>query len=250
MRSARKDVIFGSRAILEAIDNGKEIEKVLLRNGQSNELTSQLLALLKQNQIPFQYVPIEKLDRITEKNHQGCIAFISPVIYQNIEEIITRCFEDGRDPFILLLDEISDVRNFGAISRSAECFGVDAIVVPMKGSAQINSDSVKTSAGALMKIPVCRVMSLSKTVEYLQNSGIRVIAVTEKSNTNVQQLTYEGPLALILGSEEYGISESCLRRADDLVRIPMLGTIESLNVSVSAGIVLYEIIRSKVSNQD
>lgn len=243
---SRKDIVFGSRAIIEAIDTGKEIDKVLVKRGQSNELTDELIDLLKQQQIPFQLVPIEKLNNISQKNHQGCIAFISPVVYQDFEEIIINCFEQGKEPFILLLDEISDVRNFGAISRTAECFGVDAIVIPMKGAAQINADAVKTSAGALLKIPVCRVQSLTNTVDYLQKSGVRIFGITEKAEKTTSDVAYSGPIGLILGSEEHGISNACLRKVDELVKIPMLGTIKSLNVSVSAGIVMHEVVKCRM----
>lgn len=240
------DYIFGIRAISEAIRSGKEIDKVLVRKGLTGELYLELFAEMKQNNILYTYVPAEKLDRITRKNHQGVIAFISPIAYHNIETIIPTIFEQGRVPFILLLDSLTDVRNIGAIARTAECAGVDAIIVPEKGSAQINADAVKTSAGALHYVPFCRVKSLVNTVKYLKDCGLQVIAATEKAADNYFISKLTEPIALVMGAEDTGISEDLLRISDALVRIPTLGQIQSLNVSAAASVLMYEVVKQRM----
>ncbi len=240
------DFIFGVRAITEAIRSGKEIDKVLIRKGLAGELFQELFQEIKENNISFQYVPVEKLNRITLKNHQGLIALVSPIAYNNIESIIPWLFEQGKTPFILILDCITDVRNIGAIARTAECAGVDAIIVPEKGSAQINADAVKTSAGALNYVQVCKAKSLINTVKFLKDSGLQIIAATEKTSEPYFKLNYTEPLALILGSEDTGISSDLLRIADHLVRIPLMGRIESLNVSAAASIIIYETVKQRL----
>ncbi|MFW9596981.1 MAG: 23S rRNA (guanosine(2251)-2'-O)-methyltransferase RlmB [Paludibacter sp.] len=240
-----KDMIFGIRAVLEAIESGKEIDKILVRRDMTNDLSRELFAALNGLEVPVQKVPIEKLNRITMKNHQGVIAFISPVAYQHIEDIIPSIYEAGRMPFIVVLDGVTDVRNFGAIARTCECAGVDAIVVPLKGGAALNGDAVKTSAGALLKIPVCREHNLTNTLKYLSSSGIKLVAATEKASENYTQTSMSGPVAIVMGSEEDGVSPENLRLCDGMVRIPLLGTIESLNVSVAAGILIYEAVRQR-----
>ncbi|MDP4210731.1 MAG: 23S rRNA (guanosine(2251)-2'-O)-methyltransferase RlmB [Bacteroidota bacterium] len=244
--SQNNDFIFGIRAILEAIRSGKEIDKVLVRKGLSGELFQELLTEMRESKILFQQVPNEKLDRVTRKNHQGVIAFISPITYQNIEEIVPALYEKGKVPFILVLDSLTDVRNIGAIARTAECAGVDAIIVPEKGSAQINGDAIKTSAGALHYIPVCRVKSLNSTVRFLKESGIRTIAATEKASDTYFNVDMKEPLALIMGAEDTGISLELLRSADHLVRIPISGHIESLNVSAAASVLIYEAVKQRL----
>lgn len=238
-------MIFGIRAVLEAIESGKEIDKILVRRDMTNDLSRELFAALNGLEVPVQKVPIEKLNRITMKNHQGVIAFISPVAYQHIEDIIPSIYEAGRMPFIVVLDGVTDVRNFGAIARTCECAGVDAIVVPLKGGAALNGDAVKTSAGALLKIPVCREHNLTNTLKYLSSSGIKLVAATEKASENYTQTSMSGPVAIVMGSEEDGVSPENLRLCDGMVRIPLLGTIESLNVSVAAGILIYEAVRQR-----
>ena len=238
-------MIFGIRAVLEAIESGKEIDKILIRRDMTNDLSRELFAALNGLEVPVQKVPIEKLNRITMKNHQGVIAFISPVAYQHIEDIIPSIYEAGRMPFIVVLDGVTDVRNFGAIARTCECAGVDAIVVPLKGGAALNGDAVKTSAGALLKIPVCREHNLTNTLKYLSSSGIKLVAATEKASENYTQTSMSGPVAIVMGSEEDGVSPENLRLCDGMVRIPLLGTIESLNVSVAAGILIYEAVRQR-----
>lgn len=240
-------MVFGIRAIIEAIKSGKEIESLYLQRGLTGGIILELRSLLKENEMGFQLVPVEKLNRLTPKNHQGAVAFISPISYDKIENIIPLIYEKGEVPLILMLDGITDVRNFGAIARTAECAGVHALIVPSKGSAQINPDAIKTSAGALYKIPVCRHESLFRTAKFLQESGLQLVACTEKTNDYLYQPDYTVPTAIIMGSEESGISSDMIRISDHLAKIPMFGEIESLNVSVSAGILLYEAVRQKLA---
>jgi len=240
-----KDMIFGIRAVLEAIQAGKEIDKILLRRDMTSELSRELFAALNGLEVPVQKVPIEKLNRITMKNHQGVIAFISPVAYQRIEDIIPAIYEAGRLPFIVVLDGVTDVRNFGAIARTCECAGVDAIVVPLRGGSALNGDAVKTSAGALMKIPVCRESNLTTALKFIASSGIKVIAASEKATQNYTEVSMTEPLAIVMGSEDEGVSPDNLRLCDQMVRIPLLGTIDSLNVSVAAGVLMYEAVRQR-----
>jgi len=237
--------VFGIRAVIEAINSGKEIESLFIQRGLSGELLKELKELIKERAISYQQVPAEKLDRITRKNHQGVIAVISPITYQKIEDIIPAIYEEGRTPFLLVLDGITDVRNFGAIARTAACAGVDALIVPARGSAEINPDAIKTSAGALFKIPVCRHESLAQVVKFMQDSGIQVVACTEKTESSIYVPDFNLPTAVVMGAEDIGISDAILRNADHLAKIPMFGEIASLNVSVSAGIVLYEVIRQR-----
>ena len=244
-----KDFIFGIRAIIETIDSGKEIEKVLFKKGLQGELYQELFSLVRQRNIPFQYVPIQKIDRITKKNHQGVLAFISPVAYHDIEQVVPAIFENGKLPLILVLDSVTDVRNFGAIARTAECAGIDTIVVPTKGGAMLNADAVKTSAGALNRIPICRTNSLKKAVEFLQESGIQVVCASEKASEDYFKVDFSAPTAIVMGGEEAGISPDILRFADKLVRIPMSGKTASLNVSVASGIVIYEAVRQRFNNK-
>lgn len=238
-------MVFGIRAVMEAIDSGKEIESLFVQRGLGGALFQELKAMLKEHELTFQQVPVEKLNRITKKNHQGVIGVISPITYQKVEDIVPLVYEKGEVPLFLLLDGITDVRNLGAIARTAECVGVHALVLPKKGSAEINPDAIKTSAGALYKITVCREDSLVKTARFLQESGVQVIACTEKTTDTLYQPDYTQPTAIIMGSEEHGISDELIRMADHLVKIPMFGEIGSLNVSVSAGVALYEAVRQR-----
>lgn len=201
---------------------------------------------IKDFKIPFQFVPIEKLNHLVKtKNHQGIVAVLSPIAYQNLENIIPTIFEKGENPLVMILDRITDVRNLGAISRSAECAGAHAIVVPSKGSGQINSDAVKSSAGAIFNIPVCRSENLKSTIDFLKKSGLQVVACTEKTDTTIYENDFSLPTAIILGSEEDGISPEYLKLSDARAQIPLFGKIESLNVSVSAGVILYEVVRQR-----
>lgn len=238
-------LIFGIRPIIEAIESGKELESLFIQKGLSGGLFRELQSCIQQYKIPYQIVPIEKLNRLTLKNHQGVAAFVSPITYQPIEEIVTSIFERGEVPLLLILDRITDVRNFGAIVRTAECAGVHAVIIPAKGAAQVNPDAVKTSAGALYKLPVCREANLKNTIQFLKDSGLQVVACTEKTETSVFQNDYSVPTAIILGSEEDGISPEYLKLTDAKAKIPLMGEIASLNVSVSAGIILYEVLRQR-----
>ena len=241
----RNDIVFGTRAVIEAIKKGRPIEKVLVKKGLNNELFQELYQLMKENEIAFQFVPLERINRISRKNHQGILALLSPVEFYSIESVLPGIYETGKDPFILLLDQITDVRNFGAIVRSAECAGVHAIVIPEKGMARIGGDAVKTSAGAIHHIPICRVESLSNTVQFLKNSGIKIVAATEKATHFYTEATLNTPLCIVMGSEEKGISSQLLQLADQQLKIPILGQIESLNVSVAAALMLYEAVRQR-----
>jgi len=241
-----KDFIFGIRAVIEAVKSGKQIDKLMIRSGLKGELIFELMGLVKELNIPVQYVPNERINRVTMKNHQGVLAFISPIEFQNIENILPMLFDRGENPFFIVLDKITDVRNFGAITRTAECAGVDAIIIPEKGSAQISADAVKTSAGALLKIPVCRVRNLSKTLKYLQESGIQLVAATEKAKENYYSTDFTSPTAIVMGSEDTGIDMELLRTVDKMVKIPIMGEIDSLNVSVAAGILMYEVVKQRL----
>jgi 23S rRNA (guanosine2251-2'-O)-methyltransferase len=240
-----ESVIFGTRSVMEAVRAGKSIDKILIKNGLSNELFGELYQLIKDNNVSFQYVPVDKLNRITRKNHQGIIALLSSVEIYRIEDLIPGIYERGEDPLVLILDGITDVRNFGAIIRTAECAGVHAVVVPEKGAARMGEDAMKTSAGALNLVPVCRSSNLQATIDFLRQSGITMIAATEKAKDNYTQTDMKGPLAIMMGSEDTGISPLLLRKADILAKIPLKGKIASLNVSVAAGLMLFEAVRQR-----
>lgn len=239
------DVVFGIRAIIETIESGKEIDKLLIQKGLSNDLIKQLIKVAKDHSIPFSNVPIEKLNRVTRKNHQGAIAFISSIHYSSLDNVINDTYQKGKEPLILILDRVTDVRNFGAIARTAECAGVDAIVIPSRGSAAINADAMKTSAGALNYIPVCREDNLKNTLSYLKQSGITIMACTEKANESLYKADFNKPIAILMGSEEDGISPEYLKLSDVQMFIPMTGKIESLNVSVSAAVAIFEAVRQR-----
>ena len=239
------ELIFGIRTIIEAINSEKEIEKVLIKKGLSGDLFKELFDLIRVHAIPFQYVPLEKINRITRKNHQGVVAFVSPIGFHDLENLLPTLFEEGKDPLILVLDQVTDVRNFGAIVRTAECAGVHAVVIPEKGSARINADAVKTSAGALHLVPVCRTNDLKKSLKFLQESGLKLVAATEKANLNYTETDLSGPVAMIMGSEEYGINKSILKMTNAQLQIPLMGKIESLNVSVATGLLVYEVVRQR-----
>ena len=238
-------MIFGARAVMEAVQAGKDIDKILLRTDQQNYLSRELFQLVKTTRIPIQRVPQAKLDRLTRKNHQGVIAFISAVTYQRLEDIVPFLYEEGKNPFIVLLDGVTDVRNFGAIARSCECAGVDALVIPMHNSVSVNADAIQTSAGALLSLPVCKESNITEAVQFLKNSGYKVFAATEKAETEYTQVDYSVPTALIMGGEDRGISMDNLRICDERVKIPVWGTIASLNVSAAAAVFMYEVARQR-----
>ena len=245
MMHSEKEFIFGMHPVIEAIKGGRQIDRVLVRQGLRGELYHELMKMVAELEVPWQVVPVEKLDYITRKNHQGVIAWLSAIEFQNIENILPRLFEEGKEPLLLMLDSISDVRNFGAIVRSALCFGAHAVIIPEKNSARISPDAVKASAGALNTYPVCRVKSLARCLTYLKESGLKSVAATEKAREEISAANLRGPAVIILGSEEKGISRELLAVSDLQVSIPVTGTIGSLNVSVSAGIILYEVLRQR-----
>lgn len=241
----KEDYIFGTRAVIEAIKSRKPVERVLIRKGLDNELFHQLFSLIKENDIPFQFVPVEKINRVTRKNHQGVLAFISAVEFADVETVVPGLFESGVDPFVLIVDQITDVRNFGAIVRTAECAGVHAIVIPEKGMARIGADTVKTSAGAIHTLPICRVANLGSTLQFLKNSGMKIVAATEKATQLYTDSSLNMPLAIVMGAEDKGISTSVLKLTDEQLKIPIHGNIESLNVSVAAALMIYEAVRQR-----
>lgn len=243
----RQEYIFGIRAVIEAVNAGKEIHKLLVKRDLKGDLASELFNAIKGRSIPVQKVPVEKLNRVTRKNHQGVIAWISEINYHDIETLLPGIYEAGKVPFILVLDGVTDVRNFGAIARTAECASVDAILVPSKGSALINADAIKTSAGALHKIPVCRTPDLTQSLKFLQASGLALYGASEKGDTVFSTKDMTDPLAIVMGAEDKGLSTDSLRICDRLISIPMLGTVSSLNVSVAAGILIFEVVKQRLT---
>jgi 23S rRNA (guanosine2251-2'-O)-methyltransferase len=245
MSNEVNESIYGLRPVIEAIKSGKQIDKVLVKQGLSGELASELLNLMKEKSIHFQFVPIERFAKFAARNHQGVVASIIPIELVELESLVPLLFESGKVPFLLILDSITDVRNFGAIVRTAECAGVDAIIVPAKGAAQIGSDSIKTSAGALHHIPICRVGSLKMTINFLKNSGFQTIITTDKASDLLYDINLKDPTVIVMGAEDIGVSPDLFKLADHLVRIPIKGKIGSLNVSVAAGIMVYEVVRQR-----
>jgi 23S rRNA (guanosine2251-2'-O)-methyltransferase len=242
----KNNMVFGIHPVLELIRSQKEIEKVYIQGGTRSPEISEIANTCRTNGVPVQYVPIEKMNRLTRKNHQGVVAFICPIEYQPLEKVVQMVFEDGRDPFVLMLDRVTDVRNFGAIARTAYAAGVDAIVIPNHGSASINGDAMKTSAGALSLINVCRVENLKDAIDFLKASGLRVVGFTEKAHDSLWKSDLTGPLCVMMGSEEDGISPAYLKRLDGHLMIPMPGDIDSLNVSVATGVVCFEVVRQRM----
>lgn len=239
------DYIFGLRAVIETIKAGKDIDKALIKKDISGDLVAELFQVIKEYGVVSQRVPVERINRITQKNHQGVVAFLSPVAYHNLDDLIPSLFEAGKLPFVVALDGITDVRNFGAIARTCECSGVDAIIIPEKNSVSVNADAVKTSAGALLHIPVVRVKNLNKAIKQLKESGLMIVGATEKGSKNYTTFDYTVPTAIVMGAEDTGISNENLRECDYLAAIPMFGQINSLNVSVAAGILIYEVVRQR-----
>ena len=240
-----EEIIFGTRAVTEAIDAGKEIEKLLIQKGLKNKLSAGLLSKLDALQIPLQEVPVQRLNRITRKNHQGVIGFLSAISYSSIDHMLAQSYGKGHDPLLVMLDGVTDVRNFGAIARSSECLGVHGLVVPDKGSAMLSGDAMKTSAGALNYLPVTRTDDLLVTADTLRNHGLSIVACSEKGSKMPAEIDFSRPTCLILGSEDQGINKSLVDLCDDHCQIPMAGHIASLNVSVAAGIMLYEVARQR-----
>ncbi len=239
-------VIFGIRAVIEAIKSGKNIDKVFVQKGLRGELFQELEYLLRQESLNTSYVPIEKLNRLSKGNHQGVVAHISPIAFHDIETLVLSVIESGNTPLFLLLDQLSDVRNFGAIIRTAECTGVSGIIIQKKGGAPINGDTIKTSAGAIFKIPICKVDHIKDAVFHMQASGIKVVAATEKAQKTIYDVDLKTPTAIVMGSEGRGINPSVLKVSDENAKLPIVGEIESLNVSVACGAFLYEVVRQRL----
>ena len=246
-RPSDDEFIFGVRAVIEAVKAKRVLNKIMIQKGMQKDLFMELKEALADRNHQLQFVPVEKLDGITEHNHQGVVALVSPIEYYKVEELVENLMEEGKKPFILALDRITDVRNFGAIARTAECEGVDAILIPSKGSATVTSDAVKTSAGALNRIKVCKTESLKESLFYIQQCGMRIVACTEKASVPLYETNLRGAVAVVLGSEKDGITSDLINLADISCKIPMKGEIASLNVSVSAGMVLYEKLRQEMN---
>ncbi len=241
-----ESLIFGIRAVIEAISSEKSIDKLFVQKGLQGDLSRELMSLVRNRGISFSYVPVEKLNKLTRKNHQGVVAYISPIEFHDLENLVIQITESGETPLFLILDQLSDVRNFGAIIRTAECTGVHGIIIQKKGGAPVNADTIKTSAGAVFKIPICKVDHIKDAMFYLQGSGIQVIAATEKASDTIYNKDLTIPTAIIMGSEGKGISNSVLKLADHQAKLPMHGDIGSLNVSVACGVFLYEAIRQRL----
>lgn len=241
----KEHLIFGIRAIIEAINAGKEVDKVFIQKDAQGDLMQDLMKAMKKNSINFSYVPVEKLNRLTSNNHQGAVATIAPISFVSLESLVEGVIESGKKPLFLILDQLSDARNFGAIIRTAECTGVNGIIVQKQGSAPVNGDTVKTSAGAVFNVPICKVDHIKDAIFYLQGSGIKTVAATEKTEQNIYDIDLNEPVAIIMGSEDRGVNPSVLKIVDEKAKLPMFGTIGSLNVSVACGAFLYETIRQR-----
>lgn len=243
----RNEYIFGIRAVIEAIEAGKDIDKILIKKDLQGELVGELFDLIREYRIVSQRVPIERINKITRKNHQGVIAILSAVTYHSLENLVPQVYEEGFLPFVVVLDGITDVRNFGAISRTCECVGANAIVIPKRGSVTVNADAVKTSAGALHYLPVCREKNIVSAIKFLKDNGYQIVAASEKAQITYTQADYTTPIAIVMGAEDTGISPDVLRLCDTIVSIPQFGNIGSLNVSVAAGVMMYEVVRQRIN---
>lgn len=241
----KNEMIFGVRAVIEAVEAGKEIDKILMKRDLQSALSKELLTALKGTQIPVQRVPAERLNRITRKNHQGVIAFVSAITYRHVEELVPALFEEGKSPVFVMLDGVTDVRNFGAIARTCLCAGIDAVILPARNSVSVNADAMKTSAGALHTLPVCREQNLASAIRYLKECGFGIIAATEKGDYDYTKADYKRPVCIVMGAEDTGIPYEHLALCDEWAKIPVYGQIESLNVSVAAGILIYEAVRQR-----
>lgn len=238
--------IHGTRAIIEAIEAGKEIDKVFLQKGLHNSLLSELNVLIKKGGIQTSYVPVEKLNKLTPQNHQGAVATVSPIRYHDLETLVTQTLDTAEKPLFILLDQLSDVRNFGAIIRTAECTGVHGIIIPKKGGAPLNGVAVKTSAGAAFNVPIVKVDHIKDAIYFLQGSGVHIVAATEKTNHTVFDIDFDKAVAIVMGREDSGVSPGVLKIVDEQAKLPLLGSIASLNVSVACGAFLYEVVRQRL----
>lgn len=244
----KSQVVFGIRAVIEAIESGKQVDKVLMKKDLGGELARELLSVTREYNVPVQRVPVERINKVTRKNHQGVIAFMAAVDYYHVDDIVPALYDEGINPLVAVLDGVTDVRNFGAIARTCECAGVNCIVIPERNSVSVNADAVKTSAGALNYLPVCRERNLVKAVQYLRDSGFKVMGASEKTDLNYTKADFTGPVAIVLGAEDTGISTDVLKLCDTLVAIPEFGQINSLNVSVAGGIMIYEVVRQRLND--
>ena len=244
----KSQVVFGIRAVIEAIESGKQVDKVLMKKDLGGELARELLSVTREYNVPVQRVPVERINKVTRKNHQGVIAFMAAVDYYHVVDIVPALYDEGINPLVVVLDGVTDVRNFGAIARTCECAGVNCIVIPERNSVSVNADAVKTSAGALNYLPVCRERNLVKAVQYLRDSGFKVMGASEKTDLNYTKADFTGPVAIVLGAEDTGISTDVLKLCDTLVAIPEFGQINSLNVSVAGGIMIYEVVRQRLND--
>ena len=246
----KDEYIFGIRAVIEAIESGKDIDKVLIKKDLKSELAAELFAKMKEYSIVGQRVPVDRINLITKKNHQGVVAILSAITFASLDNVVPELYEKGETPLVVILDGITDVRNFGAIARTCECAGVNAIVISERNSAGVNGDAVKTSAGALLHIPVCREKSALNAVKYLKDSGFQIVGATEKGAVNYTKIDYTVPTAIVMGAEDVGISVDILKICDSYAAIPQFGHISSLNVSVAAGILIYEAVRQRIANNN
>lgn len=244
----KSQVVFGIRAVIEAIESGKQVDKVLMKKDLGGELARELLSVTREYNVPVQRVPVERINKVTRKNHQGVIAFMAAVDYYHVDDIVPALYDEGINPLVVVLDGVTDVRNFGAIARTCECAGVNCIVIPERNSVSVNADAVKTSAGALNYLTVCRERNLVKAVQYLRDSGFKVMGASEKTDLNYTKADFTGPVAIVLGAEDTGISTDVLKLCDTLVAIPEFGQINSLNVSVAGGIMIYEVVRQRLND--
>ena len=238
--------LFGIHAVMEAIKSGKTIDKIFLQKGLQGELSRELILLLREHKIVPNTVPIEKLNKLTRKNHQGVVAFVAPVDFHDLEELVIQTQEKGETPLFIMLDQLTDARNFGAIIRTAECVGAHGIIIPKSGAAPVSADTVKTSAGAVFNMPICKVDHLKDALFLLQASGIQTVAATEKTEDTIYQVDFKNPTAIIMGSEGKGVSPGILKLVDHKAKLPMYGNISSLNVSVAAAVFLYEAVRQRL----
>ena len=244
----KSQVVFGIRAVIEAIESGKQVDKVLMKKDLGGELARELLSVTREYNVPVQRVPVERINKVTRKNHQGVIAFMAAVDYHHVDDIVPALYDEGINPLVVVLDGVTDVRNFGAIARTCECAGVNCIVIPERNSVSVNADAVKTSAGALNYLPVCRERNLVKAVQYLRDRGFKVMGASEKTDLNYTKVDFTGPVAIVLGAEDTGISTDVLKLCDTLVAIPEFRQINSLNVSVAGGIMIYEVVRQRLND--
>jgi 23S rRNA (guanosine2251-2'-O)-methyltransferase len=240
--------IYGIHAVLEALDAGKDIDKILMSKTLNDETAKQISEWARQLRIPVQRVPVQKIDRITRRNHQGVLAMMAAVTYYRVEDLVPQLFDEGENPFIVVLDGVTDVRNFGAVARTCECAGVSAIVIPDRESVSVNADAVKTSAGALNYLPVCREHNLVNAIKLLRDSGFKIVGTSDKQQLPYTQADYTGPVAIVLGAEDKGISPDIMKLCDTQVLIPEFGHINSLNVSVAGGIMIYEVVRQRLND--